>query len=572
VSGASPLASRGAPRHDLDRALADLVERANAVANTQGRLRDLLRATRELIEETDLPLVLRRIVEAAVELVGARYGAMGVVAPDGTLEQFIHVGMPADTAASIGHPPRGAGLLGALIADPTPIRLEHIADDERSAGFPAHHPPMDSFLGVPVRVRDQVFGNLYLTDSGARSFSREDEELVTSLATTAGFAIDNARLLQETRLRARWAAATTELTTQLLDPGTTDPDAAIAVAIAVAADADLVCIVRASADEEPLRIAAAWGATDEPLVGTALAATGTAVADALGTDAPATAPPGAAAPEDPTRLTRHDRSGPVLAVPLSVVKSPASAITIARDPGAPGFGPTDVEAATDLAAQVSVALDLVRARTFEERTMLLEDRGRIARDLHDHVIQDLFGTGLQLQALATMLPDPAQAQRLERAIERLDDAISQIRSIIFATSPFAGRADTARHRIMDLAAELSATLPSPISVRFSGPIDHSVDEDLLPDLIAVARELLTNAVRHARAESIGIRVDVAGGQLTMAVRDDGVGLRTKTRESGLRNITHRAEKRGGAVVIGSRPGATSVQWSVPVHPVRGRSR
>ncbi|MBN9182492.1 MAG: GAF domain-containing protein, partial [Microbacterium sp.] len=286
MPGSDPLSFPDGPRHDLDRAHADLVERANAVANTQGRLRDLLRATRELIEETDLPLVLRRIVEAAVELVGARYGAMGVVAPDGTLEQFIHVGMPADTAASIGHLPGGAGLLGALIADPTPIRLEHITDDERSVGFPAHHPPMDSFLGVPVRVRDQVFGNLYLTDSGARSFSREDEELVTSLAATAGFAIDNARLLQETRLRARWAAATTELTTQLLDPGTTDPDAAIAVAIAVAADADLVCIVRASADEEPLRIAAAWGATDEPLVGTALAATGTAVADALGTDAP----------------------------------------------------------------------------------------------------------------------------------------------------------------------------------------------------------------------------------------------------------------------------------------------
>ncbi|HAM25798.1 MAG TPA: hypothetical protein DCP11_03615, partial [Microbacteriaceae bacterium] len=189
------------PRAELDRALSELVARAQEVLTTQGRLRALLRANQAVVEQLDLPVVLRRIVESAVGLVGAQYGALGVIAPQGGLEQFINVGMTPDEVTAIGHLPEGHGLLGALIDNPRPIRLQHLSEDPRAAGFPAEHPAMDSFLGVPVRVRDEVYGNLYLTNQSSGGFSKEDEELVTALAATAGFAIDNARLFAETRRR-----------------------------------------------------------------------------------------------------------------------------------------------------------------------------------------------------------------------------------------------------------------------------------------------------------------------------------------------------------------------------------
>jgi len=204
VTESGSLSFPDGPRTELEEAIASLIEQSERVLRAQGRLRALLRATQAVLEQSDLTLVLRSIVEAAIELVGAQYGAMGVINPGrDALEQFLYVGLTEEEAAAIGHLPEGRGLLGALITDPHPIRLTHIADDERSVGFPAHHPPMESFLGVPVRVHGEVFGNLYLTNAGRRAFTEEDEQLVEALALTAGFAIENARLLAETRIRAR---------------------------------------------------------------------------------------------------------------------------------------------------------------------------------------------------------------------------------------------------------------------------------------------------------------------------------------------------------------------------------
>ena len=206
------------PRAELDRSLSELVALAGDVLKTQGRLRALLRANQAIVQQLDLPTVLRRIVDVAVELVGAQYGALGVISPHGGLEQFITVGMSAEQIARMPHPPEGRGILGAIIDDPKSIRLEHMTSDSRSSGFPAGHPPMDSFLGVPVKVRDRVFGNLYLTNSATGKFSADDEELVTALAATAGFAIDNARLFAETQRRQHWSAASAEITARLLSP------------------------------------------------------------------------------------------------------------------------------------------------------------------------------------------------------------------------------------------------------------------------------------------------------------------------------------------------------------------
>jgi GAF domain-containing protein len=177
------------------------------VADIEARLRSLLRANDAVVSQLDLAAVLQRITEAAVELVGARYGALGVIGPDGKLEQFIHVGLDAATAASIGPPPTGLGVLGELIHDPRPIRMEHLSEDPRSVGFPPNHPTMDSFVGVPIRIRDQVYGNLYLTEHAGGAFTEEDTELLEALAATAGIAIDNARLFAESHRREKWAAA-----------------------------------------------------------------------------------------------------------------------------------------------------------------------------------------------------------------------------------------------------------------------------------------------------------------------------------------------------------------------------
>jgi len=247
------------PRGELDLALDNLVARARDVLKIQGRLRSLLKANQAIIEHLDLPVVLERIVAAAVELVGAKYGALGVVAEDGTLEQFINVGMTPEEVDVIGHLPEGHGLLGAVIENPYPIRLENLSDDPRSVGFPAGHPPMAAFLGVPVRVRDEVYGNLYLTNHDSTPFTAEDEQLVVALAATAGVAIENARLFAETRRRQAWSAASAEFTSNLLAPENGSAIGSLADRILELSDADLVWIMLQGDDPLELVVDTARG-------------------------------------------------------------------------------------------------------------------------------------------------------------------------------------------------------------------------------------------------------------------------------------------------------------------------
>nr|MDT0664740.1 GAF domain-containing protein [Micromonospora sp. DSM 115978] len=204
-------------RLELDELLSQLVDRAQDVLATQSRLRGLLRATRAVTADLSLDAVLRRIVEAACELVDARYGALGVIAKEGHLEQFVHVGMDASLVDRIGHLPRDEGVLGVLIDQPSPVRLDDISTHPNAVGFPAGHPPMRTFLGVPLRVRNEIFGNLYLTEKrGGRSFTTEDEELVLALGASAGVAIDNARLFGAAQRRQQWLQASADITRHLL--------------------------------------------------------------------------------------------------------------------------------------------------------------------------------------------------------------------------------------------------------------------------------------------------------------------------------------------------------------------
>lgn len=550
-----------APRADLDRALDNLVEIANQVTATQGRLRALLRANQAVVEHLDLATVLRRIVETAVELVDARYGALGVLAPDGALEQLIQVGMSEREVEAIGHLPVGLGLVGALTDEQRPIRLRHVAEDKRSVGFPAGHPPMDSFLGVPIRVRGEVYGNLYLTDQSSGEFSDEDEQLVSSLASTAGFAIDNARLFADSQRRQAWAAASAEITAALLSSHQEDFIELLTSRTLTLADADLVCIVRPTGDPRQLVVESSRSRNDGPMDGTLFAATGSISASVIEGGQPRLVDETEAAELVPTP---GRKDGPTMAIPLVASGSTHGALVVSRAPGGGRFTSADLEMAADFAGRISVAMQLAAARADQQQMLLLEDRGRIARDLHDHVIQQLFAVGLELQNVVGTLPPGTVASRIGGSIDTLDATIAQIRTVIFALSRRSSDRPSVRHRIVNLINELAAALPPAPQIEFGGPIDLVVTGALADEIVAVAREALTNVAKHASAQHLSLAVAVTESLVVVEVTDDGIGSRGVKRRSGLENLRERAEQLGGTFSFESEHGRTHLRWCVPL--------
>jgi signal transduction histidine kinase len=553
-----------APRAALDRALDEVVARAREVLATQGRLRALLRASQAVIEELDLPTVLRRIVDAAVELVGAEYGALGVIAPHGGLEQFIYVGMTPKQAGEIGHLPEGHGLLGALIDDPQAIRLEHLSRDERASGFPPHHPPMESFLGVPVRIHGEVFGNLYLTNQASGSFSEDDEQLVTSLAATAGFAINNARLFAETQRRQAWAAASAEVTAALLSGEENDPIGIVADRVLGLARAESVRVLFPTEDPAQLRIGVARGENAQDLEGTLIPVSGSVsglviearqprLINDLQTDAPDVA------------VASFPNPGAIIAVPLIVGGDSRGVLVVIRRAGTPPFSVADLEMVSDFAGQASVAMELALARIDRQRVMLFEDRARIARDLHDHVIQQLFAAGLEFQNIAGRLGDRPESSRIVEMVDVLDAAINQIRTAIFAMSSRSVDAGTSlRHRLLDVASDIGASLPRTPSVTFAGAVDMAIQESLADDVVAVVREGLSNIAKHANAEHTSVAVSVADGRVSIEIVDDGSGTDPSGRRSGLANMERRARDRAGEFIFDSTDEGTRLRWCAPV--------
>ncbi|MDH6182074.1 signal transduction histidine kinase [Microbacteriaceae bacterium SG_E_30_P1] len=545
------------PRTELDSSLARLVQSAQEVLATQGRLRNLLKATRSVAGEIELAAVLRTIVEAAVDLVGARYGAVGVIGPDGMLEQFIHVGMPDDLVAHIGHLPQGHGLLGALIEEQQPIRLPDIAADPRSSGFPAGHPPMTTFLGVPIRVRGETYGNLYLAEHEGGPFSAEDEELLVALAATAGAAIDHARLFDESRRRERWTAASAEVTAALLSDDSEQSLAVLADRVALLADADTVCVVLPAA-EGRLRVDVVRGDAADTLVGLVFAADGTLAGRAQESGHPHLTDVGD--PLDPLAL------GPTMALPIAIPGERGGVLTVSRAAGRPRFATSDLTLAADFAAQASVGLRLASAQADRRTIAMLEDRSRIARDLHDNVIQRLFAAGLSLQALAGSV-DGATRARLAEQVDALDAAIADIRTAIFTmTSSNADERPSLRHRVIDLMGELGEAFPESPRLTFSGAVDLLVTQDLADDMVAVLREALSNAARHAEANDVWVRISALDGVASVVVEDDGVGIpATLQRSSGTANLDARARSRGGEFTLGTRePRGSVVRWAVPL--------
>ena len=544
----------------LDELLREVQDRLAEIMATRDRMQGLLDAFLAVGTGLELDTTLRRLVEAAVNLVQARYGALGVLGAHGGLSRFLYVGIDEATRAEMGHLPEGKGLLGQLIADPRPLRLADLSAHEASIGFPPHHPPMRSFLGVPVRVRDAVFGNLYLTEKvGGGEFTHADEVVVEALAAAAGIAVQNADLFEQTRLRQRWLEATAEIRTELL-AGANEKDAlrliaqrtleliradATTIVLGPAADGSFTVAARCGQDEDALDQQIPPG---HPLL--------TEVVDGR-------APVLTQSVDEMLIDSAREMYGSLLAVPLQTTDSVIGVLTALRFVGREPFHPTEVPLLTSFSEQATLALELGEKSRAQRQLDVLADRDRIARDLHDHVIQRLFATGLLLQSTLRRIPDTAMQERIERAVGDLDTTIREIRTAIFDLHTT--EEDTGlRRRLLDTAAEAAAGSAVSPSVRISGPIDTVVPPGVATHAVAVVREAISNAVRHGHAESVTLTVE-AGDDLLVDVLDDGIGIPTDVGRSGLRNLEDRARECGGRLSVRPvEPSGTRLTWRVPL--------
>lgn len=554
------------PTLEFETLLTQVVARVDEMMESQARMRQLVQVNNDLTSRLDLPTVLRRIVEIGLELIQARYGAMGIIGDERRLEQFIHVGMDDATVARIGHLPDGKGLLGALIDQPEPVRLASIQSDPRSSGFPDHHPPMTSFLGVPIRVRDTVFGNLYLTDSKNGEFSADDEELARALAATAGIAIENARLFEDSQDRARWSTALVDVSRRLLsadEDEEADELGTLLDRLRELARADLVTVALTSTTGENLVVDRAAGTAADALVAMTVPVEQSAAAEALRTGEPTIVSHAIA--QEPTGFDEHCLLASAMVVPFSFGQDTHGVLTVARDGARPPFAPRDLEMGVSFAGHISLALDRSEVRLARRRMALLEDRSRIARDLHDHVIQRLFATGLNLQALISVVDEPT-GDKIMAQIREIDAAIAQIRQSIFAIrhdgEPTASRL---RARVLEIVERIADQLPTRPRVTFVGPVDLMADAGLTDDIAAVVTEALANTVRHARATHVDITISAVAGRVTVELIDDGVGPGDTPRLSGLANLLQRAEARHGTFeIVRGGAGGARLSWSVPV--------
>jgi signal transduction histidine kinase len=547
------------PRLELDQLLRQLVERADDVLAAQGRLRGLLRANAAVAAELSLPVVLRRIVDVARELLGARYAALGVIGRDGQLEQFVHAGMGDELVAQIGELPRGRGILGLLTREPVPIRLAELAAHPASAGFPAGHPPMGAFLGVPIRAGEEIFGNLYLTErSRGGEFTAEDEELAIALAAAAGGAIANARRFAESEQRRRWLAASGELTPLLLSGGAGRPYDLITVRAEAAAEADFAVLALPRGSGEVVVVSASGQMTGE-LRGTAVPLAESLAGRAILAGRPFLVP------DHRTEAVAGplgDGAGPLMVVPLAAGQQVLGALILGRLAGGPGFAEASLQMAAAFAANAAVTLELARARADQITLARMEDHDRIAADLHDHVIQELFALGMGLQGLAGRTDRPEHAERINGYIDTIDKVIGRIRASIFQLQVRPQDAPALQAELLELIDEHVPQLGFTPRVRLSGSPDAEADAALASDILAVAREALSNCARHAQATSGEISLAVDGSLITLVVTDNGRGLGTPARSSGLGSMRRRAERNGGTLEFATPAGGgTRLTWT-----------
>jgi signal transduction histidine kinase len=558
------------PQLQLNELLSELQTRLQAVLSTRDRMRGLLEAVVAISSGLDLESTLRRIVETAVRLVDARYGALGVIGDGERLAEFMPVGLSEDDIRRIDHWPEGRGLLGLLIQDPHPLRLADIATHPASSGFPEGHPPMRSFLGVPVRVRDEVFGNLYLTGKrGDAEFTEDDEAVLVALGAAAGVAVENARLYEVARRNQRWVQASAEVTTALLSGA--DPDEVLASITRLSLElsgADLAVLALPGEDGRALTIAYAEGNRAADARGLVLPLGESLSSQVLATGGAVTSTDFAA--DDRASAAARAAMSHIGAAVLFPLGNGRGVLTLGRLHGAEPFPAAEATVAAAFAAQAGVALELAATRAEAERLTVYQDRDRIARDLHDLVIQRLYATGMSLEGTMPLVSRPEVAGRISQAVDAMDETIKDIRGAIFALQARDAAADPdLRSGIVSVVEEMTPLLGFGPSLRLGAGLRGTVSAEAAGQALAALREALSNAARHAAASRVDVTVDVDGsGTLTVLVVDNGKGVSPDAARSGLRNLAARAEKLGGQLLLDvASPGAaapgTRLEWRVP---------
>ncbi len=556
------------PRLELDQLLGQLVDRANDLLATQGRLRGLLRANALVAGDLRLPVVLRHTVAAARDLLGARYAALGVLGGDGGLEQFVPAGMDDRVVSRVGDLPQGRGILGLPISEPVPVRLADLAAHPASSGFPPGNPPMTGFVGVPIRIGAEIFGNLYLTErSRGGEFTAEDEELAIALAAAAGAAIANARRFAESEQRRRWLAASGELTTVLLSGEWTQPPTLIAQHAAAAAAADFA-MLWASHEAGQVIVTGASGALAMNLMNRTAPLADSPAGQVILTGKPSLATGDGL---DAAGASLGADIGPLIVVPLAARGKVRGALMLGRLATAAEFTETDLDMAASFASHAAVAMELAQARADQIALARVEDHDRIASDLHDHVIQELFALGMKLQGHASR-SDPVAAEQINGYAGTLDEIIGKIRTSIFGIRQSRPIPGSLHAGLLEIIEEHAPQLGFTPGVRFAGPPDLTADAALSYDILAVTREALSNCARHAHASAVSVCLALQDdGLITLDVTDNGCGLGTPTRSSGLTNMRHRAERNGGTLELApARSGGTQLIWTGLQRPASRR--
>jgi signal transduction histidine kinase len=529
----------------------------------------LLEAGLALASELSLPIVLQRIVDLATQVTDARFGALGVIGEDGQLTEFFTTGLSARQRKDIGALPRGKGLLGYLIAHPQPVRVPNIADHPASVGFPANHPKMTSFLGAPVVAMGKVFGNIYLTEKrNAKEFNAEDETALIVLATQAGVAIANASLYEEMRLRERWLDALRGITSEIL--GGAEADSLldrIAESARQLANADMATIVTTTEDPgQQLIVAAAAGEPAPRLTGQIVPANRSISGEVMRTGRPLVFKDASAERRAYPPMMRAGRVGPAIFVPLRVRGRATGTLMVANHKGGRIFTTQAIGLVETFADQASVVIEYGRAQGDQRRLQLMDERERIAKELHDGIIQSLFAVGMGLQGTALGAGSPEVAARIEAAVGELDRVIRDLRNYIFGLRP----GILADRQLDQALRQLGDEVTSRTGVTVLVSVDAETAAALSPqshEIVQLTREALSNVTRHARARTASVTLVRRKSNAILTIEDDGVGFNASDRSfgNGLRNMRQRALGLGGELQVASAPAkGTRLTATVPL--------
>ena len=545
-----------------------MVRRNPKPAPAPDRKDALLEAGLTLASELSLPIVLQRIVDLAVQVTDARYGALGVIGDGGSLIEFVTSGISARQRREIGPLPHGRGVLGYLITHPRPLRLPQISRHPKSVGFPRNHPPMTSFLGAPVLAMGKVYGNIYLADKrNAREFTEDDETSLVVLATQAGVAIANASLYEDMRQRERWLDSLHDITSQILAGADSDSVLArIAEDARALAEADTAIIVNASAVPGELVVAVAVGERSNGLQGRPVPGAKSISGEVMRTLKPVVFEDASMEARAHQPLIRAANIGPAIFVPLRARDTAMGTLMVGNQRGGQTFEAGMVRLVQTFADQASVAIEYGRAQLDQRRLSVMEDRERIAKELHDGIIQSLFAVGMKLQGTAQMAGSAEVSTRVEGAVGELDRVIRDLRNYIFGLRP-----GILADRQLDQALRvLGEEVQERSHVRVQVDVDGVAAAALSGqshEIVQMTREALSNVVRHAGARSATVSLRRNGNSAVLTIADDGSGFdsRSESAGNGLRNMRGRATALGGSFAVESRKGrGTRLRITVPI--------